>query len=228
MRVYIADLGHNLLTLSSDVYPLGAANMTTYLRAFLERDVQLDVHLFREPQDLKRALDAQLPDVLGMSNYTWNEELAYHFVKYAKARNPEVFAIMGGPNWPLTEPVQEQFLRDKPLLDVYVDGPTYEGERALVQLMRRYVDARGDRRQALSEPIPGNTWIHPTTGAFMKGAPVERIVDLDEIPSPYLAGVMDPFLSTGYFPMLQITRGCPFTCTYCNSGVKGNSKVYAH
>jgi len=28
--------------------------------------------------------------------------------------------------------------------------------------------------------------------------------------------------------MLQITRGCPFTCTYCNSGVKGNSKVYAH
>lgn len=228
MRVFIADLGHNLLTLSSDVYPLGAANMTTYLRAYLGRDAQLDVRLFREPQELKRALDDGMPDVIGFSNYTWNEELAYHFVKYAKVRKPDVFTVMGGPNWPLTEPEQEQFLREKRLLDVYVDGPTYEGERALVNLMRRYVDARYDRREALSEPIAGNTWIHPVTGQFMKGAPVERILDLDEIPSPYLAGVMDPFLSTGYFPMLQIARGCPFTCSFCNSGVTGNSKVYAH
>ena len=228
MLVYIADLGHNLLTLSSDVYPLGAANMTTYLGVHLQRGVPLDVRLFREPQDLKKALDAQMPDVIGFSNYTWNEELAYHFIKYTKARNPSVMTVMGGPNWPLTEPVQEQFLREKPLLDVYVDGPTYEGERALVNLMQRFVDAKGDLRQTLLDPIPGNTWIHRETTQFMKGAPVERIRDLDEIPSPYLAGVMDPFLTTGYFPMLQITRGCPFTCTYCNSGVVGNSKVYAH
>ncbi|MBS1239702.1 MAG: cobalamin B12-binding protein [Proteobacteria bacterium] len=228
VRVYIADLGHNLLTLSSDVYPLGAANMTTYLRAYLERNVQLDIRLFREPQDLKKALDSELPDVMGFSNYTWNEELAYHFVKYVKARNPSVMTVMGGPNWPLTNPVQEQFLREKPLLDVYVDGPTYEGERALTNLMRRYVDAGRNVQETLSEPIAGNTWIHPRTQQFVKALPVERIRDLDEIPSPYLAGTMDPFLSTGYFPMMQISRGCPFTCAFCNSGVAGNNKIFAH
>ena len=39
---------------------------------------------------------------------------------------------------------------------------------------------------------------------------------------------MDPYYSTGYFPMLQIARGCPFTCQFCNSSVKENSKVHAH
>jgi hypothetical protein len=39
---------------------------------------------------------------------------------------------------------------------------------------------------------------------------------------------MDPYYATGYFPMLQIARGCPFTCQFCNSSVKSNSKVFAH
>ncbi len=33
MRVFVADLGHNQLTLSSDVYPLGVANLATYAQA---------------------------------------------------------------------------------------------------------------------------------------------------------------------------------------------------
>ena len=52
MRVYLADLGHNLLTFSSDTYPLGVANLATYLQAFLKVDEPLDVSIYREPQDL--------------------------------------------------------------------------------------------------------------------------------------------------------------------------------
>jgi len=76
--------------------------------------------------------------------------------------------------------------------------------------------------------VPGNIWVDRRSGAFVVGAEVERILDLDEIPSPYLAGLMDPFYSSGYLPMLQITRGCPFTCSFCNSSVRSNSKVYRH
>ena len=36
LRIYIADLGHNLLTKSSDVYPLGVANLATYAGAHQE------------------------------------------------------------------------------------------------------------------------------------------------------------------------------------------------
>jgi len=76
--------------------------------------------------------------------------------------------------------------------------------------------------------VAGGTWINRKTGDFVKGPAVDRIRDLDEIPSPYLAGLLDPFLASGYFPILQISRGCPFTCAFCNSSVISNSKIYRH
>ncbi|HEV8613210.1 MAG TPA: hypothetical protein VGQ73_06845, partial [Gemmatimonadales bacterium] len=85
------------------------------------------------------------------------------------------------------------------------------------------------RLEGLQEaPVAGNIWIDRRSEAFVAGPPVERMLDLDEIPSPYLAGLLDPYWSTGYFPLMQIARGCPFTCQFCNSSVKSNSKVFAH
>jgi len=228
MRIYLADLGHNLLTKSSDVYPLGVANLATYAKAQLEGVEPLEITIYREPQDLKVALDRAAPDVLGLSNYAWNEELAYHFAGYAKARSKNTLVAMGGPNYPLVDAVREEFLRGLPNVDVYIDGPTYEGERAFVNLLRRHMDA-GRRVEGLHEQrTPGLDWIDRKSGEFVRGGEVERIRDLDEIPSPYLAGLMDPYLHTGYFPMMQISRGCPFTCAFCNSGVRSNSRVFAH
>src|SRR5437762_9486766 len=111
MRLFLADLGHNQLTLSSDVYPLGIANLATYLRANLPGAESLQVSLFREPQHLRTALDAGPPDVLGLSSYSWNHNLARSFARYAKARRPDTLTLMGGPNFPLTADVQEEFLR---------------------------------------------------------------------------------------------------------------------
>ena len=229
MRIYLADLGHNLLTYSSDTYPLGVANIASYAKAYFSTPDDLEVSIFREPQDLKKAIDSAAPDVLGLSNYAWNEELSNHFAKYLKDRHPDSLVAMGGPNYPLTEDVQETFLRDMPNVDVYVDGPTYEGERAFLNLIERY-KAVGEKLPGLfDQHIPGVAWVHPTDDSFMAaGDEVERIRNLDDIPSPYLSGMMDPYFETGYFPLMQITRGCPFTCTYCNSGVAGNNKVFAH
>lgn len=228
MRIFLADLGHNLLTLSSDVYPLGIANLATYLRRHLEGGEELEFTIFREPQDLKAALDKSAPDILGLANYAWNEELAYHFATYTKRRSPRTLTAMGGPNYPLVNEVRERFLRGLPDVDVYVDGPTYEGERAFLNLVRRFREEKGSIEGLLSAPIAGNHWIAKKSGEFIVGGEVDRIRDLDEIPSPYLAGLMDPFLKTGYFPMMQITRGCPFTCAFCNSGVTSNNRVFAH
>jgi len=227
MRLYLADLGHNLLTKSSDVYPLGIANLATYAQRFLTEE-PLDVRLFREPQDLKAAIDSAPPDVLGLSNYAWNEELSHHFANYAKARRPATLTVMGGPNFPLVTSVKESFLRSLSDVDVFVDGPTYEGERAFLELLRRFHAAGRSIEGTLEGPIPGNHWIDRRNGELVLGPEVARIQDLDEIPSPYLSGLLDAFFKTGYFPMMQIARGCPFTCSFCNSGVKSNSRVFAH
>lgn len=228
MRIYLADLGHNLLTVSSDVYPMAIANLATYLGAHSRLGSQVETRIFREPQDLKTALDEAPPDVLGLSNYAWNEELSKHFAAYAKRLNPATLVCMGGPNYPLVDSVREEFLRSLSGVDVYLNGPTYEGERVFQGLVERF-DEVGRRIEGVFEAAaPGVHFVHPRTGQFVMGEEVPRIRELDEIPSPYLAGLLDPYLETGYFPLLQITRGCPFTCTFCNSGVRSNSKVFAH
>jgi radical SAM superfamily enzyme YgiQ (UPF0313 family) len=227
MRVYLADLGHNQVTISSDVYPLGVANLATYLRAGFPAGDDLDVSIFREPQDLKAAIDAEAPDVLGVSSYSWNHHLSRAFARYAKAHRPATLTLMGGPNFPLTRDEQGSFLRGMPEIDVAVRGPTYESERAFLNVMLRYRETRAIEG-VLEEPVPGNMWIDRATGDLVVGGDVERIRDLDEIPSPYLAGLLDPFFSTGYFPLMQIARGCPFTCAFCNSSVRSNSKVHSH
>jgi radical SAM superfamily enzyme YgiQ (UPF0313 family) len=136
--------------------------------------------------------------------------------------------MMGGPNFPLTPVEQERFLRSMPEINVAVRGATYEGERAFLNIIQRLIDTGGGLDGLQEEAVPGNLWIDRRSEAFVAGPEVGRIVDLDEIPSPYLAGLMDPFWSTGYFPLMQIARGCPFTCQFCNSSVKSNNKVFAH
>ena len=228
MRIYLADLGHNLVTATSDTYPLGVANLAAYAREYLESPTALDVRIFKEPQDLKAALERDLPDVMGFSSYSWNHNLSMAFAAHVKALNPDVLTLMGGPNFPLTEAEQDSWIRSLPAIDMHVRGPTYEGERAFLNTLQRFVEV-GCRRDGMFEAaIDGAIFVQPGSGDILRGGEVPRIRDLDEIPSPYLMGLMDPFFETGYFALMQLTRGCPFTCTFCNSSVKSNSKAFRH
>src|SRR5215469_9630074 len=99
--IYLADLGHNQVTISSDVYPLGVANLATFAQAYVRQPGQLDIRIFREPQELRAAIDTESPHILGLSSYSWNHYLALEFARYAKAKNAATITLMGGPNFPL-------------------------------------------------------------------------------------------------------------------------------
>ena len=228
MRIYLADLGHNQVTVTSDVYPLGVASIATYAQTYCAKSEPIEARIFREPQALKTALDRAPPDILGFSSYSWNHRLSVCMARYAKARTPDVLTVMGGPNFPLEADVQESWVRSQDAIDVFVRGPTYEGERAFLNLLERYIDIGASIEGLWEAPIAANIYVNRRTGAFVHGGDIDRIRDLDEIPSPYLAGLMDPFFETGYFPLLQIARGCPFGCTFCNSSVTENNRISAH
>ena len=228
MRIYLADLGHNLVTTTSDTYPLGVGNLATYVLAKAQSPKPIEVEIFREPEDLKAALDRAMPDILGVSSYSWNHHLALSFARHVKARSPATLTVMGGPNFPLTEAEQDTWMRGMPEIDIHSRGPTYEGERAFLALVQRFIDAGGRIAETMAEPIEANYWVDRSTGSVVRGPDVPRIRDLDEIPSPYQAGLMDKFFGSGYFALMQLTRGCPFTCQFCNSAVKSNSKAFRH
>ena len=228
MRIYLADLGHNLVTATSDTYPLGVGNLATFAKAYAKPRTPLDVAIFRDPQELKAAIDAVAPDVIGFSSYSWNHHLALSFADYVKVANPDVLTLMGGPNFPLTEDEQDSWIRTMPQIDMHVRGPTYEGEHAFLNTLQRFIDVGAVREGMWDEAIDGSLFVHPKTGDILRGGEVPRMRDLDEIPSPYLEGLMDKFFDTGLFALMQLARGCPFTCAFCNSAVKSNSKVFRH
>ena len=82
MRIFLADLGHNVVTKTSDVYPLGVANLAAYAKAYAKSPTPLSFEIFREPEELKAALDSSPPDVLGLSSYSWNHHLALSFARH--------------------------------------------------------------------------------------------------------------------------------------------------
>ena len=60
-------------------------------------------------------------------------------------------------------------------------------------------------------------------------APRPRIADLDDLPNPYLAGIFDDLVRDNPFvrwnATIETTRGCPYSCTFCDWGSMTYSKV---
>ena len=82
-----------------------------------------------------------------------------------------------------------------------------------------------DRKKIFDHPIDGCIFIQPDTKKnsqieqkLVVGKSLERIKDLDEIPSPYLGGTLDKFFDGKLTPFLETNRGCPFTCSFCHTG----------
>lgn len=220
MLVYLCDLRHKTITLTPDAMPLGIGFLAAYAAKVLGTDLQ--VKLFAYPEHLIEALTHARPDVLGMSNYCWNYALHCRMLRYAKDLYPDLLTVMGGPNISLDAEGEEHRIRNTPGLDVYVLN---EGEQAFAGLLTRYHEAGQQKSKLLREPILGAAFVDPASGEVVKGAPVARLRQLDEVPSPYLTGFMDPFFDGAFSPMIQTNRGCPFSCTFCVEGIGYMTKV---
>ena len=219
LSIYLGDLTYTTLSLATDAFPLNVGFIAAYASHVFGKEI--DIRLFKYVDDLEEAIQEKAPDILGLSNYPWNFNLGLEFFRMTRAISPGTICVMGGPNIPLEDSARTQFIKDNPLIDFY---SYLEGEEAFSALITRAIDTGVEREKMKSLPIDG--FIHRMSETeVMKGTMLTRRRNLDEIPSPYLAGFMDKFFDGKLSPMMETNRGCPFACTFCHEGNQLISKV---
>jgi radical SAM superfamily enzyme YgiQ (UPF0313 family) len=199
--------------------PLGVA----YMKAVLDRDVpEVTSRLFAYPDRLLDTMKQDPPDVLMLSNYTWNEALSFHIARLGKRMRPDMFVVMGGPNIPIEDERRVTYFNEHPEIDLYVLG---EGDFLAAEVVRHYLDAGKDLKKLGSREIPSSLYRDAGGGAILQKM-WPRKADIPEIPSPWLTGIQDEFFDGALAPMIETNRGCPFTCTFCVQGTSWYTKVH--
>ena len=219
--VFLADLRYNYMgVLANDTAPLGVG----YMKAVMDRDIpgEVDSRLFAYPDKLMAAMKENPPDVLMVSDYVWNEALSLFFCRLAKQLNPNVLTVMGGPNMVLEPERQIAFFNRHPELDVFILG---EADYLARDTVKTFLSA-GLSLEKMREQEMFSSLHRAPDGSTIRTETWPRHKEIDEIPSPYLTGIMDEFFDGRLTPMIETNRGCPFTCTFCCQGTGWYTKVH--
>jgi radical SAM superfamily enzyme YgiQ (UPF0313 family) len=139
-------------------------------------------------------LVAQAPHMIAFSTYCWNVDAILRASGEIKKRLPSVRILLGGR---ATEGDPRELLASCPGIDAVVVG---EGELPFLEILR------GDS----FDGIPGV--VARSGEEILCGGPPQSIQSLDEIPSPFLSGVIAP---ATHAVMLEFSRGCLHACGYC-------------
>lgn len=218
--IYLADLTHTGPVISSNTYPLGVGLIASYLLKSFSADIE--VELFKYPHDLSIALSKRVPQAIGFSNYSWNSELSYEFASRVKNRYPSVVTIFGGPNYDMEDNNIKEFWQKHTLLDFYI---ICEGELAMYELFHKLKSHKFDVSAIKNKEVPLNNCHYPVRGKIIKGEILPR-VDINEVPSPYLDGLMDKFFAHPLMPFIITATGCPYKCKFCADGYPYSTKIY--
>ena len=215
LKIYLADLTYSTVVIANDVFPLNVGLIASYTLNKFKKYV--DISLFKHIDELEKAVIESPPDILGLSNYCWNERIGYDIFKIAKDSNPNILTVSGGPNFPHDVTSQQSFMNNHPEIMFYVP---IEGEIGFSNIVERMLSvySKGKNIEYVFErPIEGCI-SRKKDGTLQYLSSIDRIRNLDEIPSPYTTGLLDRFFDSELNPMIQTNRGCPFSCTFCVDG----------
>jgi radical SAM superfamily enzyme YgiQ (UPF0313 family) len=181
-----------------------------YIRAYAEADPKLKGRVAFQTLDLTTDLDpwwiayrvlTMGPDVVGFSVTCWCGRDVLEACRVIKAARPDTRVVLGGPE---VGPDAEWILERCPAVDAVVRG---EGEVTFAELLRVYLAGKTPWK------VPGVT---ARDGERVVAAPDRPPVEvLDDLPSPYLTGVLAPQQGGAY---VETYRGCPHQCGYCFEG----------
>ena len=169
----------------------------------------LELTVNEQQDQLLSQLHAAAADVILFSCYIWNTELTLKLASDLKQLAPETVMVLGGPE--VSFGSFEMLLRNR-AIDCIVRG---EGEATARDLLLALRDG------SPLEPIPGITY---REGDEVVANPErEAIAELDLIPSPFAAGLVDLAKPLVYY---ETSRGCPFSCAFCMSSIDSGVRPF--
>lgn len=153
------------------------------------------------------------PDLIGLGTYQRNISHVEALAALAKAACPRTHVILGGPQITF---IPDSALKGLPSVDFLCRG---EGEAVILAVADAILS------NSAHSPIPGVTGRGPD-GDCWTGPPVGGATDLDQYPSPWLEGILDP--SEMEEAIMLTSRGCPHACAFCYTPAASGRKIRTH
>jgi len=165
----------------------------------------MDFYIGNTAETIAADIINKSPDMIGFSTYLWNRKVTEETCRIIKNRFPGILIFAGGAE---ATALPENLLSSAPF-DFVIKG---EGELALTEVIGK---------------ILKNKPYNDSAGVFVKDEIISSekkqwpVMKLDEIPSPFLTGVIDIEQYPGV--LWELSRGCPFKCSFCfeSRGVAG-------
>jgi anaerobic magnesium-protoporphyrin IX monomethyl ester cyclase len=191
--------------------PIGLAFVAANLEKAGYKVTLLDNYLLNKTADeLKTYLKNLNPEIVGVSCSSNTYKRAIETAKAVKEALPNCKLVTGGPH----PSVMPESMLEYPEVDYVVIG---EGERAMQELADHITAGKTDSELA---NIPGIAYIK---NGQMAINPPRFIENLDEVPYPARHLLpMDKYMREAYFldnnpvDVMNVMRGCPFNCNWCN------------
>lgn len=149
-------------------------------------------------------ITAQEPDIVGLSVHIWNKNYVYSLIRLLRKVMSQLKIVCGGPEVSFAP---ERIFNECQEIDYIVMG---EGEETFVELVRAL---------ACGGKIPAHV-AYKCDGKVVASGGTAVVEDLNvlEFPYPDLPEVVAAKKIVYY----ECTRGCPFNCSYCLSGISRN------
>jgi len=235
MKIYLGDLFHTWTKGGIWTIPLNVGYIASYtIKKFKELNIDCDVKIFKDPKKLIEKIKKDPPNIVGLGFFVWNEKINKFVFDYVKENFPKILTIGGGPRFTNINANQEgaqEFFLDVNNCDAFVVN---QGEKGFFHVVHEFLKKNHDIDQFKKTTIPGSLInnlkidgrvnLKNCSDKVHIGENIGNLDDLNDIPSPYLSGLLDEFFDDRWMPVLETNRSCPYRCTFCAWGI-GTQKL---
>lgn len=196
--------------------PIGIASLASYIiqEGHDARIIDFNIEDLNK-NEYNAFLQEYLPDFIGVSFMTNQYKKAIELIELSKTLMPNSIVIAGGPH---ASALPEDLLQESPYLDIVVYG---EGEIPLQILLDEFAINKSENLST----VPNICFRNPSDGTTVKTPPTNAVFDFTTPPWPawhlLKLNKYKVFGSGGdqsklTFALLS-SRGCPASCTFCDS-----------